>query len=357
MKKNSNKLWIPVLAVAGVVIVGAAGIMLWHKFGKVNGMPDYDPADYVTVGEYKGIQVSLAVTDEDVQDEIDNELEEHASYEQLSGTTQTGQTIYADFEGYVDGKKADVTFGSDYVELGSGEWLDGFEDNLTGVNTGDSVVFTVTVPEGTYDDASVDGKNVEFHATVEYICGEENIPEYSDEFVQSVSKKYKTTAEYSQHIREKLLKDNQDQKADFAWSDVLETCEAKKYPKKLLEDSKKEVLQGYYDMADMYGCSKEEVFPMFGYDSEEEFKKSDLKPLAKDTAKEYLVSELIAQKEKIEYSQDEFDKYVKEQYDEVTEQYSSKKEYLKKNKDYLERQMLMDKVKQWIADHAKFSEG
>jgi len=137
----------------------------------------------------------------------------------------------------------------------------------------------------------------------------------------------------------------------------LETCEAKKYPKKLLEDSKKEVLQGYYDMADMYGCSKEEVFPMFGYDSEEEFKKSDLKPLAKDTAKEYLVSELIAQKEKIEYSQDEFDKYVKEQYDEVTEQYSSKKEYLKKNKDYLERQMLMDKVKQWIADHAKFSEG
>ena len=136
---------------------------------------------------------------------------------------------------------------------------------------------------------------------------------------------------------------------------MLETCEADNYPKSLLKDAKKEVLQGYYDMAQVYGCSKEEIFPMFGYNSEEEFVKSDLVSLAEDTAKEYLAAEAIAQMENISYTQDEYDKYVKEQYEDMTDEYDSQKQYEKKNRAYLERQMLMEKVKQWISGHAKYS--
>ena len=207
-----------IMAVTGlaVVAVAAGGIFWWQQHKSVGDNLDYDPVQYVTIGEYKGVQVSLEVTDEDLQDEIDNIREENATYQQLAGTTQTGQTIRASFEGYVDGQKMDATCGEDYVELGSGDWLDGFEENLTGVQTGDSVVFTVAVPEGTYDDPTIDGKNVEFHATVLYICGEENLPEYSDDFVKSISKKYKTTEEYNNYLRDKLHKENEEQKAEFA---------------------------------------------------------------------------------------------------------------------------------------------
>lgn len=359
VKKNNplknKKVWIGAVCVVGLILIGGAGLLLWSKNHTVNEKLDYDPTKYITIGDYKGIQVSLEVTDEDVQDEVDSILEDHASYQELTGTTQTGQTIRASFEGYVDGTKKEDTCGEDYVELGSGEWLDGFEENLTGVNTGDSVVFTVPVPEGTYDDPSIDGKEVEFHATVLYICGEEVLPEYSDDFVKSISKKYKTTAEYNAYLKKKLHKENEEQKAEYAWSDVLETCEADNYPKSLLKDAKKEVLQGYYDMAQVYGCSKEEIFPMFGYNSEEEFVKSDLVSLAEDTAKEYLAAEAIAQMENISYTQDEYDKYVKEQYEDMTDEYDSQKQYEKKNRAYLERQMLMEKVKQWISGHAKYS--
>ena len=115
------------------------------------------------------------------------------------------------------------------------------------------------------------------------------------------------------------------------------------------------MLQGYYDMATVYNCSKEEIFPMFGYTDEAEFTKTDLTPLAKDTAKEYLVSEAIAQKEDISYTEEEFEKYVKTQYEDMSDEYDSAKEYEKANKEYLQRQLLLEKVKTWIADHAKYS--
>ena len=150
-------------------------------------------------------------------------------------------------------------------------------------------------------------------------------------------------------------KENEDQKAEYAWSDVLETCEADQYPKSLLEDCKQEVLQGYYDMAAVYNCSKEDIFAALGYDCEETFVNSDLEPLAEDTAKEYLAAQAIAQKENISYTREELQEYIKEQYEDMTDEYDSPEAFEKDRKGYLERQMLLEQVKNWIADHAKYS--
>jgi trigger factor len=352
-KKNKKIKQIAGVAIALVVVL-AVGVFVWQRFGNKTVSEDFDATQYVTLGKYTGVEVSLEVTEEDIQDEIDTVLEDNAQYQQLSGTTQDGETIYADFEGYVDGQRVDATCGSDYVELGSGEWLDGFESSLTGVNTGESVSFVVSVPDGTYGDDTVDGRDVEFHATVEYICGEEILPEYTDEFVQSISKKYTTTEEYTEHLRKKLRKENEEQKSEYVWSDIVDASEVVKYPKSLLADAKQEVLQGYYDMAIVYGCSREEIFPAFGYESEQAFKDSDLKPLAKDTAKEYLVSSAIAQKEGISYTQEQYETYLEDQFSGMTEEYDTKESYEKANKKYLERQVLMEQVKQWVTDHAQF---
>jgi FKBP-type peptidyl-prolyl cis-trans isomerase (trigger factor) len=79
-----------------------------------------------------------------------------------------------------------------------------------------------------------------------------------------------------------------------------------------------------------------------------------LKPLAKDTAKEYLISAAIAQTEGITYTQEQYDTYVEDQYSGMTDEYDSKEAYEKANKTYLKRQVLMEQVKQWLSDHAKF---
>lgn len=351
-----NNLWVPAVIGMIAIFVIAGGIVLWKWKGQNASKLDYNPAEYVKLGKYVGLQISLAVTEEDIKDEVDTVLEDHITYEQVAGTTESGQKIYADYEGYVDGQRMDVTCGSDYVELGSGDWPEGFEANLIGASTGETKIFTIPVPEGTYGDETVDGKEIEYHVAIQYICGREIKPEYTDEFVQSISKKYKTTEEYTEYLRQKLKKENDEQKEEYAWSEVVQKAKAKKYPKSLLEDAKKEVLQGYYDMALVYGCSREEIFPQFGYESEQDFADTDLKPLAKDTAKEYLVAEAIAAKEGISYTEEQYQKYLEEQYSGMTDKYDTAEAYEEDNKMYLEHQVLMEQVKAWISDRTEYTE-
>ncbi len=359
-QKNLSNVRIALLVLIAVVIV-AATIFIWKQqkkentdSKKISKEEEYSPLDYVELGDYKNISVSLKVTKEDLQMEIDSLLEEHVIYEQLYGTVQDGDTVYADFEGYIGGQLMEVTCGSDYVAVGSGEWMEEFEEGILGAMTGTTVVFSVTVPEGTYGDPEVDGQTVEFYVNVNYICGEEIYPEYDDEFVQSISKKYNTTKEYNAHLKKRLRKDNEEQKAEFAWADVVDSCKVKKYPKQLLEESKQEVLQGYYDMADFYGGSKEEVFLSFGYDSEQEFIDSDLKSLAKGTAKEYLVAETIALTENIQYTPQEYQEVLEEEYSYREDEFATIKEYEEEYKSYIENRTTLDVVKKWVSENTEY---
>lgn len=315
---------------------------------------NYKVQECIALGKYSGLTVSLKPTDEDVQTEVDSLLEENTTYEQKSGTVQSGDQIYADFEGYINGKKKDDTCGSDYITIGSGEWLAGFEDALVGVRTGQTKEFSIQVPEGTYGDDTVDGHKIDFKVHVQYICGDSIVPDYNDQFVQSVTN-YKSVKEYEKYLRQKLEKENEEDKLDFPWTKVLEESKVTKYPKSLLKAAKKEVLQGYYDMADIYGVSHDEIFQSFGCEDEADFKKTQLSDLAKDTVKEKLVAAAIAEKEKLNYTTEEYDALLKEEYESNSDSYANKKEYEKANKEYLQRTALENVVKEWIGEHTTFT--
>lgn len=368
--KNSNReRWMYIMmAVVAIVLIGA-GLLLKNFLDKKKEPEkqvkketqeeqteeeSYNPLDCVELGKYTGVKVSLKVTKEDLQSEIDSILDEHVIYEQLSGTVQQGDMIYADFEGYVSGQKVDSTCGTDYIEIGSEEWTEGFENSLIGASTGQTAVFSLGIPEGTYGDPAVDGQNVEFHVMVHYICGDEILPEYNNDFVQSISKKYDTVKEYNAHLRKKLKKENEDQKEEFTWADVMEVCDVKKYPEGLLEEARQEVLQGYDDMAEIYGCSREEVFVSFGYESEQDFIDNDLEELAKDTAKEYLVAEAIAAKEGISFTGEDYTLMLEEEYSYVQDQYSTIEAFEADKRNYLENQTRLQSVKKWLSEHAKY---
>ncbi len=343
-----------VLFLAGV-IAGLMAPSIKKKVVEMSGSK-YNVNEYIEVGDYKSLNVSIAVTQDDIDAEIDDLKEQNTIYEQLGGTVRDGDMIYADIVGYINGRRAGDTCTRDYVIIGSGDWPEGFEEALTGAKTGKTAEFTLQIPNGTYGNDEIDGKDVLFKVKIEYICGDSIVPEYNDDLVQSVSE-YNTTDEYNEYLRQKLLKENEADKGEFAWTDFLEICKVKEYPKDMMKEARKMVLQGYYDMAVVYGCQKEEVFEMFGYASEDDFKKTDLEELVQDTVKENLAAMALAELEGISYTEEEYNEIVNEEYSYNEEEYSSKDDYEKKNEQALKNETLMKAVKNWLAENVLFDTG
>lgn len=361
MEENGkNKLITKKYGIAALVVVimavAALGIFFagrQNKSGFQSGT-DYKAEDCVKLGDYKGLTISLAVTEDDIKTEIESLQEEYTTYEQNQGTAQDGDKVYADFEGSVKGRRLDDTCGSDFIEIGSNQWLQGFESAFIGMKTGETKEVAIDVPEGTYGSDEIDGHTVDFKLTLRYICGDAIVPEYNDELVQSASK-YKTVEEYNAYLKDKLLKENKTDKADFAWSEILEKCKVTKYPDSLMKAAEKEVLEGYYSMAELYGCSKDEIFQSVGCANEQEFRDTQLKDLAKDTIKDTLVAEAIAAKENLEYTDEEYQAVVKDEYEYNKDAYASQKEYEKANHDYLVRLTEQSIVKKWLEKNVKFT--
>ena len=351
-----------ILLSCGFLVLGLAlgigGTLLvqkkpWKEVGSSAPKRKYDVEKYVKLGDYDGITVSLAASQEDIQSEIDMLKEDNTTYEQKKGIVKESDMVYAKFDGYVDGKLLEDTCGEEYVDIGSDEYVDGFETAFIGAKTGEEFTFKVTFPEGMYGDDSIDGKEVTFKATVEYICGTEIVPEWNDDFVQSISD-YNTTQEYEEDIKKEIEEENRANKQDFVWTEVLEGAKVSEYPDDLMEEAKEEVLQGYYDMADMYGMSHDEIFQMWGEKDEAAFVENELEELAQDTVKEILVAEAIAKAEGIHYSDDDYDEIVSEEYEYNSDAYDSEEEYEKENRSYLQRTTLLGAVQEWVAEHAKF---
>lgn len=316
---------------------------------------DFDALKYIEIGDYKNITVNVGVSEDDIKSEIDSMLEDNTKYEKKQGKVKDGDKVYAKYAGSIKGKKIDVTCGEDYIDVGSGDWLEDFEKALLGAKTGKKVKFTCKVPKGTYDDERVDGHNVDFEITVDYICGKKIVPKFNNKFVNQISSgKYKTVSEYKKYIKEKLLKENKNDRGDYAWSDVMEICNVIKYPSDMMALAEKENLQGYYDMAEIYGYSIDEVLKQYGYNNLEDFKKYDLKELAKDTIKENLAAMAIAKLENIKYSDEDYKSVLDEEYEYNSEKYATKSDYEKENKEAIINETTLNVVKKWLADNLKY---
>lgn len=118
--------------------------------------------------------------------------------------------------------------------------------------------------------------------------------------------------------------------------------------------AEKENLQGYYDMAEIYGYSIDEVLKQYGYNNLEDFKKYDLKELAKDTVKENLAAMAIAKLENIKYSDEDYKSVLDEEYEYNSEKYATKSDYEKENKEAIINETTLNVVKKWLADNLKY---
>ncbi len=160
----------------------------------------------VKLGDYKGIEVDKIdynVTDEDVDKDIEAARNKNARLVTIDDrAARNGDITVIDFEGFVDGVAFEGGKGEDYeLELGSGTFIPGFEEQLEGAETGADVEVEVTFPEE-YHAENLKGKDAVFNVKVKEIKKRE-LPELDDDFASEVSE-FDTLDDYKADVRKKL---------------------------------------------------------------------------------------------------------------------------------------------------------
>ena len=177
----------------------------------------------VKLGQYKGLEVPKAeatVTDEEVEADVDRMAEQSARIETVDRAAKKGDTVVLDFEGFVDGKPFEGGKAENHsLELGSGQFIPGFEDQLEGVTAGEEKDVVVTFPEQYTKELA--GKEATFKCKIHDVK-EKLLPAKDDEFAKDVSE-FDTLEELRADIRAKQLK----QKEEGIQSAFENACGAK----------------------------------------------------------------------------------------------------------------------------------
>lgn len=172
----------------------------------------YNAEDYVSVGDYSNVTVVKtepeAVTNEDIQNDIENRLKTHAMWnEKKEGTVEQFDLVNMDFTGTVDGKTFQNSTGTDInIRIGSGDYCKEVEAQIIGKNIGKKITFKVTMPDDSkFSDAA--GKEAEYTVTVKSV---RTLPDITDDVINKLTDgKYKTVSEYEAYIKQVLQKEKE----------------------------------------------------------------------------------------------------------------------------------------------------
>ncbi|MDO5598880.1 MAG: trigger factor [Lachnospiraceae bacterium] len=317
-------------------------------------MAGIDVEKCVTLGDYKGVTVEKtiqSVTDEDVQNEIDNAL---ANYPvEVDQAAKEGDTVNIDYVGKIDGEEFDG--GSDQgadLKLGSGKFIDGFEDGLIGARKGETRTLNLTFPEDYTQDLA--GKAVEFTVTVNAV--KEPLSEPTDQWVADNIEGYDNIADYKAGIRSEQ-EENNEQTADnqvryAAWTQVIDNCTINEYPETLVEVGKKLYEQQVETYAKYAGMELDAYIESSGLTQEEY--QSNMEEYGKNVAAQALVCQAICDKEGFAIGDDDYQKALQ---DMLTEYGCTKDELIQTyGQDNVEQSIMLNRVSNLILENANVTE-
>ncbi|MBQ8827831.1 MAG: trigger factor, partial [Clostridia bacterium] len=298
----------------------------------------------VVLGEYKGLEIkaqSSEVTDEEIDNEIKRVEDSNARIVNIEDrTAQLGDTVDIDFKGLLDGEPFDGgTAEGHSLELGSGQFIPGFEDQLVGVGVGDEVNVNVTFPED-YHAEELKGKPVVFEVKVNAIKCKE-LPEINDEFASDVSE-FETLDEYKADLKAKMSEKKAADAKQAMENEVVEKAAANAeidIPACMIERKMDSMLDRYKNMvAQQIGIPFEQYIAMCGLTIDG--MKEDMKPAAEKNVKESLVLEAIAKAEDIKATDEQIDAKIAE----LAEQYKMSLDELKERVTDSDRAYFADEV-------------
>ena len=323
--------------------------------------PEYRALDYVTLGDYKGLAVtveSYGVTDdmiEDaVQDGIESGVDEYDLYEvDKESTVQSGDNVNVDYVGTVNGEEVEgfSTEGNgEDILVGSGYFIEDFEEQLIGTKPGDELEVTVAFPDD-YGLEELDGQEAVFQVTVNYI---KKIPEVTDDLISKITDGEITTIDGYREFQRDQLAEYNDQDLETQINDEIMTqlyniCEIKEYPQELVDYSTKSVKNYYIEMAGNFGMSFEELMGYFG-DGSDNFEETIHDDVINELQQE-MILKAISEQEDLALTDEEYSEGVQkfaEQYGlESAEEFETYYDH-----DTIAEALQMTKVLDFIRDAA-----
>lgn len=278
-----------------------------------------DIDDLVVLGQYKGVEVTITatkVTDDQVQAKIDETLSTSGTVEQIKeGTVADGDTLNLDYVGKVDGVAFDggTASGAD-LEIGSNQYIEGFEESLIGATIGSTVDINVTFPED-YDNEELNGKAAVFTVTINYKHGDKIPAELTDEWVAAQAITDVTTVDqYKEYVRSDLEETaaEEDEKAIYSAviAKIIEDSEIKGLSADL---NKEELMQNEMDYleeyAQYYEMTVEDMIQQYMSMSLDEYK-AQMETQIDEYFNNLMIYRAIIKAENIEVSQEDYEKEV-----------------------------------------------
>ena len=270
----------------------------------------------VELGEYKNLGLekeSVEVTDADVEERLDSLLSRQAEWQIKEGESKKGDIVVIDFKGFIGDEAFEGGEAKGYeLELGSGSFIPGFEEQLEGKVAPVDTEVNVTFPEN-YQVADLAGKEARFEVTVHDVK-EKVLPELTDEFVKEFTKEAASTvAEYKEKLKEeiKLEKENLAEKSysDKVISTAVENAKVS-VPEKLVEQEVNSMFEQFTGNLSRQGLSFD-LYEQFTGKGEADLK-AEMKSDAENKIKTSFVLGEIAEVEKVEVTEADIDAEVKE---------------------------------------------
>ena len=307
------------------------------------------------MGKYKGVElkkVEYPVTDEDVEHEIAHMQEHNARTITVDNRpVQEKDIAVIDFEGFVDGKPFEGGKAENHeLEIGSGAFIPGFEEQVIGMKTGEEKEIKVKFPEEYFSD-DLAGKDAIFKVKVNEIK-EKKLPKLDDEFAKDVSE-FDTLNDLKTSIKEKRQASNDDRaKHETETAAVEEVAKNTEIdiPSGMIDNEVETMIRDMDQQLSYQGINLEQYLKIMNKTRKEI--EDNYRAQAEKNVKSRLVLEAIIKEEKIEASDDE----VAEKLKEMAKSYGRKEEELSKNEalvEYLRNNVKIEKAIKIIIENAK----
>lgn len=313
----------------------------------------------VELGDYKGLEIEkqdTELTDEEVETTINQRLEAMADMViKEDGKVEEGDTVNLDFDGYVDGEQFEGGQADGYdLEIGSGMFIPGFEEQLVGLKVGEEKDVEVTFPEE-YHAEELAGKPATFKTKINEIKTKE-VPELDDELANELDSEANTVDEYKENLRKQLAESKATEAENVQKEEAITkaTDNAKvDIPDAMIKTEEDRMLQEFAQRLQQQGLNLETYFQISGQ-SEEDLR-GQMKEDAEQRVKTNLTLAAIADAENIEAS----DEDVEKELETMSSQFGISVDDIKAtlgNTDIVKNDVRVKKVIDLLVNEAKFVE-
>ena len=286
-------------------------------------------APEVKLGAYKGLEIGrkeVKVTKKDVEEALEGTLKDNASLVVKEGAAELGNVVVMDFVGRINGEAFDGGSAQNHeLELGSHQFIPGFEEQLVGHKAGEKVDVNVTFPEN-YTDA-LKGKPAVFECTIHEVK-EKKLPELNDEFVKELKVEGIETVEAFRARKEEDLKKQKEQEArrEYMGKLIAEIVKNSQIDlaEEIVENQVEARREDMVKRIEQSGLQLEQYLQILGQ-TQEQFD-AQLREQALKETQEYIVLEEIGKAEGIEID----DAQLEFEYAKIADQYNMKIEEVKK---------------------------